>query len=282
VLLHGRPLHPSHVVLTLAAFVNGASYSCEKIWDPTVAEEKLNGESIDFLASKNIPHNKRELAMITLAEMEYDGNMFDEDHIVESITTRDGTDWSDDDRRKYHLEIFRARKDIREVARVTGKSVNSCMAYYLGTFKYSDDYRLLKEVRTEERLRQMMESDRDLDACVVCDDGGNLLICDGCEGEYHMECLRPALQRVPDGKWECDECVDRAFIAAKDSLIRNTKLFKRVRRGSIRSDDQAKGEPAESSGTVLMRPASPVIRIITRLAQNISAVLSDGNVNTGR
>jgi PHD-finger len=213
--------------------------------------------------------------------MEYDSTKFDDDHVVKRLTTRDGTDWSDHDRRKYHLEIFRSRKDIREVARVTGKSMNSCLAYYLGTFKSSDDYRLLKEVRNEERLRQMMESDRDLDACAICDDGGNLLICDGCEGEYHMECLRPALAKVPEGRWECDECVDRAFIAAKDSLIRNTKLFKRVRKGSIGSDDRSKGETAEGSGTVLMRPASPVIDIVKRLAQNISAVFSDGNVDTG-
>ena len=254
--------------------------SCEQIWDPKIAKEKFDGEDVDYLASSNIPHNKREGAMIALAEMGYDTEKFEEDHVVDNISTKDGTEWSEEERKKYHLELFRARKDIREVARVTGKSVNSCMAYYLGTFKSSDDYRLLKAVRYEERLRQMLEADFDLDACAICGDGGNLLICDGCEGEYHMECMRPALQRIPDGRWECDECVDRAFLAAKDSLIRNTKLFKRVRKDSTGSEERT-NKREHMGTTVLMRPASPVVEIIKRLAENISAAFSDGNVEMG-
>lgn len=33
-----------------------------------------------------------------------------------------------------------------------------------------------------------------------------VLICDGCEGEYHMKCAKPALKSVPKGDWYCANC----------------------------------------------------------------------------
>ena len=34
-----------------------------------------------------------------------------------------------------------------------------------------------------------------------------MLICDKCSSAYHMECLNPPLQRIPPGKWFCEECM---------------------------------------------------------------------------
>jgi hypothetical protein len=44
--------------------------------------------------------------------------------------------------------------------------------------------------------------------CPVCDDGGELLLCDepGCEAGYHLGCLSPPLAAVPSGKWRCPAC----------------------------------------------------------------------------
>ncbi|KAL0398105.1 UNVERIFIED_CONTAM: protein CHROMATIN REMODELING 4 [Sesamum radiatum] len=42
--------------------------------------------------------------------------------------------------------------------------------------------------------------------CEVCELGGKLLCCDYCPRTYHLECLDPALQRIPKGKWECPIC----------------------------------------------------------------------------
>ncbi|KAL3833805.1 hypothetical protein ACJIZ3_008541 [Penstemon smallii] len=42
--------------------------------------------------------------------------------------------------------------------------------------------------------------------CVVCELGGELLCCDFCPRTYHLECLDPALQRIPKGKWKCPNC----------------------------------------------------------------------------
>ncbi len=47
--------------------------------------------------------------------------------------------------------------------------------------------------------------------CKVCkleDDAKNsfIMLCDGCDGEYHGSCLCPPLATVPDGDWFCPEC----------------------------------------------------------------------------
>merc|ERR1712085_76704 len=48
----------------------------------------------------------------------------------------------------------------------------------------------------------------DNDTCVICENVGELLICDGCERSYHRQCLDPplALGNVPDGDWFCPPC----------------------------------------------------------------------------
>jgi hypothetical protein len=34
-----------------------------------------------------------------------------------------------------------------------------------------------------------------------------ILLCDGCDDEYHMDCLDPPITAVPEGDWFCPECV---------------------------------------------------------------------------
>ena len=44
--------------------------------------------------------------------------------------------------------------------------------------------------------------------CSVCEEGGDLLMCDGesCPRVYHLKCLEPPLAKVPEGDWYCPEC----------------------------------------------------------------------------
>ena len=46
--------------------------------------------------------------------------------------------------------------------------------------------------------------------CMTCDQGAatdDLLICDACDKGFHMECLDPPLENLPDGRWICPVCV---------------------------------------------------------------------------
>ena len=37
-----------------------------------------------------------------------------------------------------------------------------------------------------------------------------IIWCDGCTDGYHLDCLRPVLDSVPEGKWLCDGCLKTA------------------------------------------------------------------------
>ena len=52
-------------------------------------------------------------------------------------------------------------------------------------------------------------------ACLVCDEqddeeGNDILLCDGhgCSAGYHLRCLEPALEAVPEHEWLCPTCAD--------------------------------------------------------------------------
>jgi PHD-finger len=133
------------------------------------------------------------------------------------------TDWTDEQKAQFRTEIFLARKNFRTVARAMKVDVGSCLEYYYSTYKGTDDYLLLKTVRNAEEDGELDEDGRyGPDLCGICGDGGDLLICDACDGEFHMECMRPALASVPAGRWFCDECTDKRYIYARDYLLHKT------------------------------------------------------------
>ena len=49
--------------------------------------------------------------------------------------------------------------------------------------------------------------------CSVDKDDDVVLLCDICEGEYHIYCLEPPLHTVPDGEWYCPLCVSPETVA---------------------------------------------------------------------
>lgn len=95
-----------------------------------------------------------------------------------------------------------------------------------------------------------------------------------------MECMRPALESIPEGRWECDECVDRAFLAAKDSLLRNSNLFERIKTAvgdGKKADEQSSKDKSTSTESVSMRlkPLPHIQDIVRKLANNIGKAFSE-------
>merc|ERR1712203_712056 len=39
--------------------------------------------------------------------------------------------------------------------------------------------------------------------CEVCQQGGEIILCDTCPRAYHLVCLDPELDEAPEGKWSC-------------------------------------------------------------------------------
>uniref|UniRef100_A0A673N1S5 PHD and RING finger domain-containing protein 1-like n=1 Tax=Sinocyclocheilus rhinocerous TaxID=307959 RepID=A0A673N1S5_9TELE len=64
-----------------------------------------------------------------------------------------------------------------------------------------------KPVKPTEEL---VDVDLDQTSCEVCggqDREDRLLLCDGCDDGYHMECLTPPLDTVPVEEWFCPVCI---------------------------------------------------------------------------
>lgn len=40
----------------------------------------------------------------------------------------------------------------------------------------------------------------------MCDDGGDIILCDGCPASFHPGCLSPPLDAAPEGSWLCPSC----------------------------------------------------------------------------
>lgn len=202
-------------------------------------------------------------------------------NIVKSIKVKDGSDWTDEQKEMFHNEMFRLRKDLVAVAKATGLGNNASYTYYLAKFKKSNDYRLLKSICEEERQEKYAASDQGLDACGICGDGGNLLICDGCEGEYHITCLRPPLVEIPEGAWFCDSCVDSNFLEATEKVIERfyveiDDVTKKRKADAMDIDDSLPhlSKASSSGGDIALRPVEPVVKAVKALASCIAQALT--------
>lgn len=64
------------------------------------------------------------------------------------------------------------------------------------------------------------------DYCEVCQQGGEIILCDTCPRAYHMVCLDPDMEKAPEGTWSCPHCVRTIFlIFEKLENIRNLKTM---------------------------------------------------------
>ncbi|XP_078179558.1 uncharacterized protein LOC144573659 [Carex rostrata] len=63
--------------------------------------------------------------------------------------------------------------------------------------------------------------------CEECHIGGELLCCDRCPCTYHLECLNPSIEMVPEGEWLCPECA-RAKCFTHPNRTRSKRVVKKT------------------------------------------------------
>uniref|UniRef100_A0A4W3KAJ7 Bromodomain PHD finger transcription factor n=1 Tax=Callorhinchus milii TaxID=7868 RepID=A0A4W3KAJ7_CALMI len=56
------------------------------------------------------------------------------------------------------------------------------------------------------------------DHCRVCHKLGDLLCCETCSAVYHLECVKPPLEEVPEDEWQCEICVAHKVPGVSDCL----------------------------------------------------------------
>lgn len=52
-----------------------------------------------------------------------------------------------------------------------------------------------------------LSDDEHNEECMYCHEGGELLMCDGCPRVWHLHCLYPSLETIPEGEWYCPLCI---------------------------------------------------------------------------
>ncbi|KAI9201996.1 chromatin remodelling complex Rsc7/Swp82 subunit-domain-containing protein [Polychytrium aggregatum] len=75
--------------------------------------------------------------------------------------------------------------------------------------------------------------------CTVCHEAGDeaqLLFCDTCDRGYHMYCLSPPLDGLPEGQWLCEQCA--LCISCSKRSTTNYEQYKHVL-GSLSSQDSS-------------------------------------------
>ncbi|CAH0558738.1 unnamed protein product [Brassicogethes aeneus] len=86
------------------------------------------------------------------------------------------------DRREYNLILVRKN--------VQGKVVNQI------------------QIEKPQPLNEIniIEDPTSCEICCSCDFEDRMLLCDGCDLGFHLFCLTPPLDEVPDGAWFCNDC----------------------------------------------------------------------------
>lgn len=67
--------------------------------------------------------------------------------------------------------------------------------------------------------------------CEVCrrsDREDRMLLCDGCDSGYHLDCLRPPLETVPIEQWFCAECVHTNAQNISGEVCTGLKLLTKI------------------------------------------------------
>ncbi|XP_059330091.1 PHD and RING finger domain-containing protein 1 isoform X2 [Ammospiza nelsoni] len=80
--------------------------------------------------------------------------------------------------------------------------------------------KILKKIPVENTKTQGTDGEEDPTFCEVCgrsDREDRLLLCDGCDAGYHMECLNPPLSEVPVDEWFCPACAPMGANGAADA-----------------------------------------------------------------
>ncbi|XP_048339784.1 PHD and RING finger domain-containing protein 1 isoform X2 [Sphaerodactylus townsendi] len=81
---------------------------------------------------------------------------------------------------------------------------------------------VLKKIPVENTKSQKEEVEDDPTFCEVCgrsDREDRLLLCDGCDAGYHMECLNPPLSEVPVDEWFCPPCAPANMASADNDHV---------------------------------------------------------------
>lgn len=193
----------------------GGNAMYEKVWDSKWADASKD-DVYGFLES--LPGNKKEMGMRALHRLDY--HIRDAETFTNDLMSWYRKEWTKKEKEKFNITIWNSRKNFREITKATGRSYADCIVYYLSVYKKTNDYQQLKKIRVAEREKFKAEYGID-ETCEVCDEGGQLLVCEICERGYHLGCLNPPLSSIPAGAWFCPRCLTERITNLKKEIMKS-------------------------------------------------------------
>lgn len=213
---------------------------CEQIWAPDMSYEMPQAvtDGTNYLLDA-LPPNQKQIMMEELYKSKY--NVGSAMHTfsqrlcdLKAEGELPGEELPKEIESLFFKTIWETRKNVVAAAKTVQKNfkISTCslLVHYYNRYKPSEDYSKLKEIKKGES-----------DYCLVCDDGGVLICCDECSGTYHLDCLDPPLESIPEDKWYCPKCAQA--LAAKKVRADTRKLG----RGKTASTDTMKGSKSSKS-----------------------------------
>lgn len=169
-----------------------------------------NGQDVTGFLGLHMSLKQREMRMTALHESGYDVKAAKVAYAAMIGTGVHAEEqWSESEVvsfEKYLMESGEAEsefgKSFQDFSRKMGRSRTECLIQYYRWKSRSPRryYALKKNWKQQTELKSN-------DDCAICKDGGNLLLCDSCDGAYHPRCLSPPLVNLPSGKWFCPRCI---------------------------------------------------------------------------
>ncbi|XP_028310256.1 nucleosome-remodeling factor subunit BPTF isoform X2 [Gouania willdenowi] len=98
---------------------------------------------------------------------------------------------------------------------------------------------LVDQFLTTNLAREELMSDGSMqydDHCRVCHRLGDLLCCETCAAVYHLECVKPPLEAVPEDEWQCEICVAHKVPGVSDCVSEVQKSRPYIRQEPIGYD----------------------------------------------
>jgi len=74
------------------------------------------------------------------------------------------------------------------------------------------------------------------ETCKSGEDEENMLLCDGCNLGFHMKCLIPQLENIPEGDWFCLSCIEMK----KRRLKRNKTELRAEKKDKVKNREKGK------------------------------------------
>ncbi|XP_048477472.1 PHD and RING finger domain-containing protein 1-like [Rhincodon typus] len=117
---------------------------------------------------------------------------------------------------------------------------------------------VIKKIPVQSPDKDNEEEEEDVTNCEVCgrsDREDSLLLCDGCDSGYHLDCLTPALNTVPVEEWFCPECAANNPTAVVEEIDEEEVAF-------------LVADAAQEPTTSRLRPSTRRTRAIARTRQS--------------